>query len=544
MTAHAPLDRTPAFAALRAHATAMQDQHLRDLFAGDPARGTAMAHEDLGIRMDWSKQRVTPETMRLLAALLDSSPFAARRSAMWAGEHINVTEDRAVLHVALRAPRGQVIRTAGHDVVPDVHAVLDAMADFADRVRSGAWTGHGGRRIRNVVNIGIGGSDLGPQMADAALRAWATPDMRFRFVSNVDGDDFAWKTSDLDPTETLFIVASKTFTTQETMTNAATARAWLLRGIGGDPAAVARHFVAVSTNTEAVRAFGIDPANMFPFWDWVGGRFSMDASIGLATMLAIGPDGFRELLAGFHDMDEHFRTAPTERNLPVLMALLGVWNATFMGFGSLAVLPYSQYLEKFTAYLQQLEMESNGKHAQLDGEGVRWSTCPIVWGQAGTNGQHAFYQMIHQGTEIVPCDLIAFARGVHDLPPHQDMLLANAFAQARVMAFGQPADELRAQGVPPALVPHKQMEGNRPSTFLLCERLSPRMLGRLIALYEHKVFTAGAIWNIDSFDQWGVELGKKVANSLLPAIADGAPAAGLDSSTSALVARARAWRGA
>ncbi len=544
MTAHAPLDRTPAFAALRAHAAAMQGHHLRDLFAADAGRGTSMAHEDLGIRMDWSKQRVTAETMRLLEALLAESPFAARRAAMWAGERINVTEDRAVLHVALRAPRGQVIRTGGHDVVPDVHAVLDAMADFADRVRSGAWTGHGGRRIRNVVNIGIGGSDLGPQMADAALRAWAMPDMRFRFVSNVDGDDFAWKTSDLDPAETLFIVASKTFTTQETMTNAATARAWLLRGLGGDPAAVARHFVAVSTNIEAVRAFGIDPANMFPFWDWVGGRFSMDASIGLATMLAIGPAGFREMLAGFHEMDEHFRTAPPMRNLPVLMALLGVWNSTFLGLGSLAVLPYSQYLEQFTAYLQQLEMESNGKHAQLDGDRVRWSTCPVVWGQAGTNGQHAFYQMIHQGTEVVPCDLIAFARAVHELPPHQDMLLANAFAQARVMAFGQPADELRAQGVPAALVPHKEMEGNRPSTFLLCERLSPRMLGRLVALYEHKVFTAGAIWNIDSFDQWGVELGKKVANSLLPAIAEGTPAADIDSSTAALVARARAWRGA
>ncbi|MFO0963500.1 MAG: glucose-6-phosphate isomerase [Phycisphaerales bacterium] len=550
----APLSSLPEFLALQEHAAHLRASHLRDLFAadarrpaGEPARGQALARSALGIHMDFSKQRLDAKALQMLLALLHASPFERRRAAMFAGEHINTTEDRAVLHVALRAPRGATMRTGGQDVVPEVHRVLDQMAAFADAVRSGAWRGHTGRRIRNVVNIGIGGSDLGPQMADDALRHYADPALQMRFVSNIDPDDFAWKTADLDPQETLFIVASKTFTTQETMTNARTARDWSLRAFGGDRASVARHFVAVSTNTHEVREFGIDPANMFVFWDWVGGRFSMDSSVGLSTMIAVGPAAFREMLDGFHEMDEHFRTAPAAENLPVLMGLLAVWNATFLGLGSLAVLPYSQYLGKFSAYLQQLEMESNGKHAQLDGSPVAWNTCPVVWGQPGTNGQHAFYQMIHQGTFVVPCDFIAFAQPLHDLGPHQDMLLANAIAQARVMAFGQSAQELLAQGTPEALVPHKQMEGNRPSTFLLCEKLTPRMLGRLVALYEHKVFTAGALWNIDSFDQWGVELGKKVANSLLPALgpdaAAGAGAGAGDSSTEALVARYRAWRG-
>ncbi len=543
MPSHTPLSSLPAYRALAEHAQAVRAQHLRDLFAADATRGTAMAREALGIHMDFSKQRITPKTLQMLLDLLGATPFAARRAAMFAGERINVTEDRAVLHVALRAPRGSIIRTEGQDVVPEVHRVLDQMGAFAEAVRSGAWRGHTGKRIRNVVNIGIGGSDLGPQMADDALRFYAHPELTFRFVSNIDPDDFAWKTAGLDPAETLFIVASKTFTTQETMTNARTARAWSMRALGGDAASVARHFVAVSTNTKEVSAFGIDPANMFVFWDWVGGRFSMDSSVGLATMLAVGPQHFAEMLAGFHEMDQHFLNAPAEQNLPVLMALLAVWNSTFLGLESLAVLPYSQYMEKFSAYLQQLEMESNGKHAQLDGAPVAWNTSPVLWGQPGTNGQHAFYQMIHQGTFVVPCDFIAFAQPLNDLPEHQDMLLANAIAQTRVMAFGQTAQELRAQGTPEALIPHKQMEGNRPSTFLLCERLTPRMLGRLIALYEHKVFTAGAIWNIDSFDQWGVELGKKVASSLLPQLTAPKAGAPIDSSTDTLVQRYRAWRG-
>jgi glucose-6-phosphate isomerase len=538
-----PFTHLPAFAALERHAATLRTRHLRDLFAEDPARGTSLAVEALDMHMDLSKQRVTAETLRLLGAMLEACGFAARRAAMFAGERINVTEDRAVLHVALRAPRDAVMCTDGVNVVPEVHAVLDRMAAFCDQVRAGAWLGHTGKPLRNIVNIGIGGSDLGPQMADAALRHFAHPALVFRFVSNVDGDDFAWKTADLDPAETLFIVCSKTFTTQETMTNAATARAWLLAALGGDARAISRHFVAVSTNARGVAEFGIDTANMFGFWDWVGGRYSMDSAIGLSTMLAIGPDGFRDMLAGFHEMDQHFLHAPVERNLPVLMALLAFWNGNLLGIPTLAVLPYSQHLEKFSAYLQQLELESNGKRVRLDGTPVGGETVPVLWGQPGTNGQHAFYQMIHQGTRPVACDFIVFAEPLHDLPPHQDMLMSNVLAQTRVMAFGQTEAELRVEGVPAALVPHKAMPGNQPTTTLLCLRLTPRMLGRLVALYEHKVFTAGCLWGVDSFDQWGVELGKKVAGTILPDLGGGAATLKHDSSTNALIARYRAWRG-
>jgi glucose-6-phosphate isomerase len=461
---------------------------------------------------------------------------------MFAGERINVTEDRAVLHVALRAPRGTVMRTDGRDVVPDVHAVLDRMAAFADDVRAGRWKGHTGRPIRTVVNIGIGGSDLGPAMANDALRDFAAPGLDFRFVSNVDPGDFAWKTQGLDPAETLFIVASKTFTTQETMANARTARAWSLAAFGGDERSVARHFVAVSTAADLVAQFGIDPGNMFGFWDWVGGRYSMDSAIGLATMIAIGPDAFRDMLAGFREVDVHFLEAPPERNLPVLMGLLQVWNTDYLGFGAHAVLPYCQHLHRFTAYLQQLEMESNGKRTQLDGRPVSWTTCPVVWGEPGTNGQHAFFQLLHQGNVTVPADVIAFAEPNADSLGMHDMLFANAVAQARVMGFGQTADELRALGTPEHLVEHKVMPGNRPTSFLLCRKRTPRALGRLVALYEHATFTAGALWNVNSFDQWGVELGKKVCGTLLPML-DGPRQPAPDASTDALIGRYRAWRG-
>ncbi|MEI6475675.1 MAG: glucose-6-phosphate isomerase [Planctomycetota bacterium] len=541
MAASTPLDRLPAFASLQAHAKRMNATHLRDLFAADPGRTPAFTVEAHDIHTDFSKQRVDPAVMSDLIALLGQTNFASRRAAMFAGEHINVTENRAVLHVALRAPRTEVMRTDGIDVVPQVHAVLDRMGAFAEGIRSGAWKGFSGKRIRNIVNIGIGGSDLGPAMANDALRDFAQPDLQFRFVSNVDPGDFAWKTAGLDPAETLFIVASKTFTTQETMTNARTARAWSLAAFGGDEKSVARHFVAVSTAADLVTQFGIDPANMFIFWDWVGGRYSMDSAIGLATMIAIGAPAFGEMLAGFHEMDRHFLEAPAERNLPVLLGLLQVWNTDFMGFESHAVLPYCQHFTRFAAYLQQLEMESNGKRVQLDGTPVKWRTCPVIWGEPGTNGQHAFYQMLHQGNITVPADFIAFAEPNVDSLGMHDMLLANAFAQTRVMGFGQTADELRALGTPEHLIVSKVMPGNRPTTFILCRKRTPRALGQLVALYEHATFTAGAVWNVNSFDQWGVELGKKVASTLLPMLTGPATPAP-DPSTESLVRRYRHWR--
>ena len=541
MAASTPLDHLPAFDLLQAHANRMKATHVRDLFAADPRRAAALTVEAHDIHTDFSKQRVDQAVMSDLIALLGQTQFAARRAAMFAGEHINVTEDRAVLHVALRAPRTEVIRTDGVDVVPQVHAVLDRMAAFTERIRSGEWKGFTGKRIRNIVNIGIGGSDLGPAMANDALRDFAQQDLQFRFVSNVDPGDFAWKTAGLDPSETLFIVASKTFTTQETMTNARTARAWSLAAFGGDEQSVARHFVAVSTAADLVTQFGIDPANMFIFWDWVGGRYSMDSAIGLATMIAIGAPAFREMLAGFHEMDRHFLEAPAERNLPVLLGLLQVWNTDFMGCESHAVLPYCQHFTRFAAYLQQLEMESNGKRVQLDGKSVNWRTCPVIWGEPGTNGQHAFYQMLHQGNITVPADLIAFAEPNVDSLGMHDMLLANAFAQARVMGFGQTAEELRALGTPEALIEPKVMPGNRPTTFILCRKRTPRALGQLVALYEHATFTAGAVWNVNSFDQWGVELGKKVASTLLPMLT-GPTTPAPDPSTEALVHRYRQWR--
>ena len=542
MNAAAPLDSLPAHLRLLAHAERLRGTHLRRLFADEPGRAAAMCASAHDIHADFSKQRVDAAAMRDLLALLAQSGFAARRAAMFAGERINVTEDRAVLHVALRAPRGTVMATGGRDVVPDVHAVLDRMAALADAVRAGRWLGHTGKPIRNVVNIGIGGSDLGPAMANDALRDFAAPGLEFRFVSNVDPGDFAWKTAGLDPAETLFIVASKTFTTQETMANARTARAWSLAAFGGDERSVQRHFVAVSTAADHVAAFGIDPANMFGFWDWVGGRYSMDSAIGLSTMIAVGPAAFHDMLAGFREMDVHFLEAPAERNLPVLMGLLQVWNTDYLGLGAHAVLPYCQHLHRFAAYLQQLEMESNGKRTQLDGRPVSWTTCPVIWGEPGTNGQHAFFQMLHQGNVVVPADFLAFAEPNADSMGMHDMLFANAIAQARVMAFGQTAEELRAAGTPEALVEHKVMPGNRPSTFLLCRRRTPRMLGRLVALYEHATFTAGALWNVNSFDQWGVELGKKVCGSLLPML-DGPAQPAPDASTGALIGRYRAWRG-
>jgi glucose-6-phosphate isomerase len=499
-----------------------------------------MAVEAAGIYLDYSKNRVTDETLKLLLQLAEECGLQARIDAMFRGEKINVTENRAVLHVALRAPKEASIIVDGENVVPKVHAVLDKMSDFSERVRSGAWRGHNGKRIRNVVNIGIGGSDLGPVMAYEALRNYSEGAMTFRFVSNIDGTDFAEAVHDLDPSETLFIISSKTFTTLETMTNAHTARDWSLAAFGGEPASVAKHFVAVSTNAGEVSKFGIDTANMFEFWDWVGGRYSMDSAIGLSTMMAIGPHHFRAMLNGFHEMDEHFRTAPFDRNLPVLMGLLTVWYTDFFDAQTVAVLPYEQYLKRFPAYLQQLTMESNGKHVTLDGGPVTRETSPVYWGEPGTNGQHSFYQLIHQGTRLIPCDFIAFAKALHPLGRHHDMLLANVFAQAEALAFGKTSDEVKAEGTPDWLVPHRVFEGNRPSNMILAESLTPETLGKLVALYEHSVFTQGTIWNIDSFDQWGVELGKVLAQRIIPELeSDADPKLNHDSSTNTLIRRYR-----
>ncbi len=535
-----PLKNRPAFKALAAHAKKIKGLHLRQLFAAAPKRGERMTLEAAGLFLDYSKNRVTSETMKLLGQLAVESGLRARIQAMFRGEKINLTENRAVLHVALRAPRGASRLVDGKNVVPEVHAVLDKMAKFAERIRRGRWLGHTGQRIRNVVNIGIGGSDLGPVMAYEALKHYSQRDLTFRFVSNVDGIDFVEAVRDLAPAETLFIVSSKTFTTQETMTNAESARAWLLAGLGGNRKAVARHFVAVSTNAEKVTAFGIDPANMFGFWDWVGGRYSMDSAIGLSTMLAIGPKNFRALLAGFHQMDEHFRTAPFAKNLPVLLGLLSVWNTEFLGAETVAVLPYENYLKRFPAYLQQLTMESNGKHVTLDGQAVSYQTSPIYWGEPGTNGQHSFYQLIHQGTRLIPCDFIAFLHALTPLGRHHDLLLANVFAQAEALAFGKTAAEVEAEGIPAWLVPHRVFEGNRPSNLLLADRLTPTVLGTLVALYEHVVFTQGAIWNINPFDQWGVELGKALAQRIVPELESrSSPRLQHDSSTNNLIRRYR-----
>jgi glucose-6-phosphate isomerase len=538
---------TAAWQALDAHHRQIAGRHLRDLFAADPGRGERLVAEGAGVRLDYSKNRVTDDTLRLLLALAEASGLRTRIDAMFRGEKINVSERRAVLHVALRAPKGTSITVDGENVVPAVHEVLDRMAAFADRVRSGAWMGHTGKRIRHVVNVGIGGSDLGPVMAYEALRFYADRTMTFRFVSNVDGTDFAEAVRDCDPGETLFVVSSKTFTTLETMTNAHTARDWSLAGLGGDPRSVAKHFVAVSTNAAKVAEFGIDTANMFGFWDWVGGRYSMDSAIGLSTMLAVGPAAFRDMLAGFHAMDEHFRTAPFERNLPVLLGLLAVWYNDFFGAETVVVLPYEQYLKRFPAYLQQLTMESNGKHVTVDGAPVAHPTGPIYWGEPGTNGQHSFYQLLHQGTRLVPCDFIAFAETLNPLGRHHDLLLANVFAQGEALAFGRTPEQVAAEGTPAWLVPHRVCEGNRPSNTILLERLTPAALGTLVALYEHSVFAQGVLWNIDSFDQWGVELGKVLAQRIIPELESTAePALAHDSSTNALIRwyRARRTQGA
>jgi glucose-6-phosphate isomerase len=538
------LTQRPAWKALQAHYREIAGQHLRQWFAGDPARGQRLSTEAVGIYLDYSKNRVTDETLKLLVQLAEQSSLRERIDAMFDGEKINITENRAVLHVALRAPRGATIVVDGENVVPQVHAVLDKMADFSNRVRSGEWKGFTGKRIRNLVNIGIGGSDLGPVMAYEALRHYSQRDLTFRFVSNIDGTDFAEATHDLDPAETLFMVASKTFTTLETMTNAHTARNWLLKGVGGDIKAVARHFVAISTNAAKVSEFGIDTANMFEFWDWVGGRYSMDSAIGLSTMIAIGPDGFREMLAGFHEMDEHFRTAPLEKNLPALLGLLTVWYSDFFGAATQAILPYDQYLKRFPAYLQQLTMESNGKHVTLAGTPVDYDTSPVYWGEPGTNGQHSFYQLIHQGTRLIPCDFIAFAQSLNPLGRHHDMLLANVLAQGEALAFGKTAEEVKAEGTPDWLVPHRVFEGNRPSNTLFIEQLTPAVLGKLIALYEHSVFTQGVIWDIDSFDQWGVELGKVLAQRIVPELENaGESELKHDSSTNNLIRRYRKLKG-
>jgi glucose-6-phosphate isomerase len=530
----------PAWKALEAHHQKVRELHLRKLFADDPRRGERMTAEAVGIFLDYSKNRITDETLKLLLQLAEESGLRARIDAMFRGEKINITEDRAVLHVALRAPKGATIVVDGENVVPQVHAVLDKMTDFSDRVRSGTWKGHTGKSVRNVINIGIGGSDLGPVMAYEALKHYSDRALTFRFVSNVDGTDFVEATRDLDPAETLFIVSSKTFTTLETMTNAQSARDWSLRGLGGDVKAVAKHFVAVSTNAAKVAEFGIDTANMFVFWDWVGGRYSMDSAIGLSTMLAIGPENFRAMLDGFHQMDEHFRTAPFEKNLPVLLGLLAVWYNDFFGAQTVAVLPYEQYLKRFPAYLQQLTMESNGKHVTLDGTEVAYQTGPIYWGEPGTNGQHSFYQLIHQGTKLIPCDFIAFGRPLNPLGRHHDLLLANVFAQTEALAFGKTPEQVKAEGTPDWLVPHRVFEGNRPSNTILAERLTPETLGKLVALYEHSVFTQGTIWNIDSFDQWGVELGKVLAQRIIPELESKAePTLGHDSSTNNLIRRYR-----
>ncbi|KPI21633.1 Glucose-6-phosphate isomerase [Actinobacteria bacterium OV450] len=541
------LNRTPEWLALGKHREELGQTHLRELFEADPNRGTGYTLRVGDLYIDYSKHLVTDETLELLQELAAATGVAELREAMFRGEKINTTEDRAVLHTALRAPRDAVVEVDGENVVPGVHAVLDKMAAFSDQVRSGQWTGFTGRRITNVVNIGIGGSDLGPAMAYEALRAFTDRALTVRFVSNVDGADLHEAVRDLDPAETLFIIASKTFTTIETITNAESARAWLLAGLGGETAAVARHFVALSTNEEKVTAFGIDPANMFGFWDWVGGRYSFDSAIGLSLMIAIGPDAFRELLGGFRTMDEHFRTAPPEQNAPFLMGLLGIWYGEFFDAQSHAVLPYSHYLSRFTAYLQQLDMESNGKSVDRDGKPVDWQTGPVVWGTPGTNGQHAYYQLLHQGTKMIPADFIGFARPVGELEPkladQHDLLMANFFAQTQALAFGKTPEEVRAEGVPEPLVPHKTFRGNHPTTTILAQDLTPAVLGQLIALYEHKVFVQGAVWNIDSFDQWGVELGKVLAKRVEPALAEGAEVPGLDPSTKALVAAYRGLRG-
>jgi glucose-6-phosphate isomerase len=531
-----PLTKCPAWKALEAHYRAIQGLHLRQLFADDPKRGERLTAEAAGIYLDYSKNRITAETLKLLFDLAEASGLRAKIDAMFRGEKINVSERRAVLHVALRAPRGASVIVDGENVVPQVHAVLDSMADFSNRVRRGAWKGHTGKRIRNVINIGIGGSDLGPVMAYEALKHYSDRAMTFRFVSNVDGTDLAEAVRDLDASETLFIVSSKTFTTLETMTNARAARAWALAGLGGDEKSIARHFVAASTNTAEVAKFGIDTADMFGFWDWVGGRYSMESAIGLSTMIAIGPDNFRAMLDGFHEIDEHFRTAPFERNLPVLMGLLAIWYNDFFGAQTVGVFPYDQYLKRFPAYLQQLTMESNGKHVTLDGERVACDTGPVYWGEPGTNGQHSFYQLIHQGTRLIPCDFIAFGQPLNPLGQQHDMLLANVFAQGEALAFGKTPQEVRAEGSPDWLVPHRTFEGNRPSNTILLQRLTPAVLGKLVALYEHSVFTQGAVWHIDSFDQWGVELGKVLALRIIPELDGKAqPQLGHDSSTNTLI---------
>jgi glucose-6-phosphate isomerase len=536
-----PLTKRKAWKALEVHYKAVRGLHLRDLFAADPQRGERMTTEAVGITLDYSKNRVTDETVKLLLALAEESGLRSRIDAMFNGEKINITENRAALHVALRAPKGASIHVDGQDVVPEVHAVLGKMAAFCNRIRSGEWKGHTGKPIRNVINIGIGGSDLGPVMAYEALKYYSDRAMTFRFVSNVDGTDLVEATRGLDPAETLFIASSKTFTTLETMTNAQSARAWLLNGLGGDAGAVAKHFVAVSTNAAKVAEFGIDTANMFGFWDWVGGRYSMDSAIGLSTMLAVGPEYFRALLDGFHAMDEHFRTAPFARNLPVLMGLLAVWYSDFFGAQTVAVLPYEQYLKRFPAYLQQLTMESNGKHVTLDGREVDYATGPIYWGEPGTNGQHSFYQLIHQGTRLIPCDFIAFFESLNPLGRHHDMLLANVFAQTEALAFGKTPEQVKAEGTENWLVPHRVFAGNRPSNTILADRLTPAVLGKLVALYEHCVFTQGAIWNIDSFDQWGVELGKVLAQRIIPELeSKREPPLSHDSSTNALIRLYRA----
>jgi glucose-6-phosphate isomerase len=531
----------PAWKALEDHLRKIRSVHLRTLFAQDPARGERLTAEAAGVFLDYSKNRITDETLALLVRLAEESGLRARIDGMFRGDKINASEKRAVLHVALRAPRGASILVDGENVVPDVHAVLDRMAAFANRVRDGAWEGHTGKPIRSVVNIGIGGSDLGPVMAYEALRHYSDRGLTFRFVSNIDGTDFAEAVRDLDPAATLFIVSSKTFTTLETMTNARTAREWSLAGLGGDAASVAKHFVAVSTNAAEVKAFGIDTANMFGFWDWVGGRYSMDSAIGLSTMLAIGPDHFRSMLDGFHEMDEHFRTAPFAQNLPVLLGMLGVWNTNFLGAQTVAVLPYEQYLKRFPAYLQQLTMESNGKHVTLDGEAVWYDTGPVYWGEPGTNGQHSFYQLIHQGTRLIPCDFIGFGETLNPLGHHHDVLLANMFAQGEALAFGKTPEEVKSEGSPDWLVPHRTFEGNRPSNTMLLPRLTPAALGRLVALYEHSVFTQGVVWNVDSFDQWGVELGKVLAQRIIPELGGETPL-NHDSSTHALIRRYRRIR--
>jgi len=535
-----PLSQRQAWKALQAHHTKIKELHLRQLFADDPKRGERLTAEAAGLFLDYSKNRITDETLKLLIQLAEESGLRGRMEAMFRGDKINITENRAVLHVALRAPGGTSIVVDGVNVVPEVHAVLDKMADFSHRVRSGAWLGHTGKRIRNIINIGIGGSDLGPVMAYEALKHYSERSLTFRFVSNVDGTDFAEAVQDLDPAETLFVVSSKTFTTLETMTNAHTARDWSLAGLAGDEKSVAKHFVAVSTNASEVAKFGIDTANMFGFWDWVGGRYSMDSAIGLSTMLAMGPVNFRAMLGGFHEMDEHFRTTPFDKNLPVLMGLLAIWYNDFFGAQTVGVFPYEQYLKRFPAYLQQLTMESNGKHVSLDGATVDYQTGPIYWGEPGTNGQHSFYQLIHQGTRLIPCDFIAFAQSLNPLGRHHDMLIANVCAQTEALAFGKTSEQVKAEGTPDWLVPHRVFEGNRPSNTILAEKLTPAMLGKLVALYEHSVFTQGTIWDIDSFDQWGVELGKVLAQRIIPELESKVePKLAHDSSTNNVIRRYR-----